>query len=137
MHLANISRFQIVLVAAIVYVPALAFAKVSLIVLYHRIMNRTTLYKWALYILSGIVCGYSIALVLALIFACNPIAKSWDVSITGGSCIDRNGVYIATAVTNIITDLALILLPVPVVITLQMPRIQKVGLLMLFTIGCA
>lgn len=128
---------QIVLVAAIVYVPALAFAKVSLIVLYHRIMSRTTLYKWALYILSAIVCGYSIALVLALIFACNPIAKSWDVSITSGSCIDRNGVYIATAVTNIITDLALILLPVPVVITLQMPRIQKIGLLVLFTIGCA
>lgn len=117
--------------------PALAFAKVSLIILYHRIMNRITLYKWALHTLSAIVCGYSIALVLALIFACNPIAKSWDVSITGGSCIDRNGVYIATAVTNIITDLALILLPVPVVITLQMPRIQKVGLLVLFTIGCA
>ena len=108
-----------------------------MIVLYHRIINQTTSYKWALYILSGVVCGYSIALVLALIFACNPIAKGWDVSITTGSCIDRNGVYIATAVFNIVTDLALIVLPIPVVMTLQMPRIQKIGLLLLFTIGCA
>ncbi|RJE18980.1 hypothetical protein PHISCL_08688 [Aspergillus sclerotialis] len=128
---------KVVLAAAVVYVPALAFAKVSMIVLYHRLMSRTTLYRWALYIISGIVCGYSISLVLALIFACNPVAKTWDVSITGGSCIDRNGVYIATAVFNIVTDLALIVLPVPVVITLQMPRIQKIGLLVLFTIGCA
>lgn len=130
-------QFQLVLVAAVIYVLALAFAKLSLIILYHRIISTKPMYKFALYVVTAIVCGYSIAIVFALIFACSPIQKNWDASITRGHCIDRDGLYIATAVTNIITDLALIILPIPVVFTLQMPRIQKLGLLMLFVIGCA
>lgn len=130
-------KLQIVLVAAVVYVPALAFAKVSLIILYHRIMNKRSAYRWTLYTISAIVCGYSIAIIFALIFACSPIQRSWDSSITHGYCIDRNGLYIATAVTNIITDLALIVVPIPLVSNLQMPRMKKVGLLLMFTIGCA
>lgn len=117
--------------------PALAFAKVGLIILYHRIMNKRQIYKWALYFIAAVVCGYSIAIIFALVFACNPIQRTWDASITRGSCIDRNGLYIATAVTNIITDLALIVVPIPLVSGLHMPRMQKVGLIIMFTIGCA
>ncbi|KAE8365929.1 hypothetical protein BDV27DRAFT_156360 [Aspergillus caelatus] len=125
-----------ILAAAVIYLPALAFAKVGLIILYHRIINKQRGYKWALHIISGIICAYSIAISLALIFACNPIQRSWDSSITRGSCIDRAGLYIATAVTNIVSDLALIVVPVPLVLGLQMPRIQKVGLLGMFIVGC-
>ncbi|KAE8406582.1 hypothetical protein BDV37DRAFT_292122 [Aspergillus pseudonomiae] len=126
-----------ILAAAVIYVPALAFAKVGLIILYHRIINKQNTYKWALHIISAIICGYSVAIVFALIFACNPIQRSWDSSITRGSCIDRNGLYIATAVTNIVSDLALIVVPVPLVLGLQMPRVQKLGLLFMFVVGCA
>ena len=137
LHLVNRFRLQkTILAAAVIYLPALAFAKVGLIILYHRIINKQRGYKWALHIISGIICAYSIAISLALIFACNPIQRSWDSSITRGSCIDRAGLYIATAVTNIVSDLALILVPVPLVLGLQMPRIQKVGLLGMFIVGC-
>ncbi|KAJ5817879.1 hypothetical protein N7447_007887 [Penicillium robsamsonii] len=127
----------IILAAAVVYVPALAFAKMSLVFLYRRIMEKQEAYNWALNIISAVVCGYSLALVFALIFACNPIAMSWDLSITDGTCISRQGLYIATAVTNIVTDLALILLPIPLVVGLQMPGIQKCYLIFVFGVGCA
>ncbi|KAK5797950.1 hypothetical protein VI817_004241 [Penicillium citrinum] len=142
-HLWNVTPdmftvFQkVLLAAAVIYVPALAFAKVGLIILYHRIVNKQTLYVWTLHTISAVVCGYSIAIVFALIFACNPIERSWNASITTGYCVNRNGLYIATAVTNIITDIALILFPVPLVLGLQMPRIQKIGLLGMFVVGCA
>lgn len=109
----------------------------SLIFLYRRIMNKQSVYNWVLHVISAIVCGYSFAIVFALVFGCNPIEKSWDMSITSGKCVDRNGLYIATAVTNIVTDLALILLPIPLVVGLQMPKIQKIYLLLIFLIGCA
>ncbi|KAJ5782863.1 hypothetical protein N7457_004637 [Penicillium paradoxum] len=125
------------LAAAVIYVPALAFAKISLIFLYRRIMEKQPAYRWALRIITGVVIGYSIAIPFALIFGCNPIAKTWDSSITEGSCISSPGLYIATAVTNIVTDLALILLPIPLVLGLQMPAIQKFYLLIVFLIGCA
>jgi hypothetical protein len=40
-------------------------------------------------------------------------------------------------VTNIVTDFALIILPIPLVVSLQMPKIQKIYLVLIFVIGCA
>ncbi|KAJ6078798.1 hypothetical protein N7467_008551 [Penicillium canescens] len=128
---------KVLLAAAVVYVPALAFAKMSLIFLYHRIINRKAAYSWALHLISAIVVGYSIAIIFALVFACNPVEKAWDSTITTGSCINRSGLYIATAVTNIVTDFALIILPIPLVVSLQMPKVQKIYLVLIFVIGCA
>ncbi|QMW26507.1 hypothetical protein G4B84_001752, partial [Aspergillus flavus NRRL3357] len=133
---ACVPSAKTILAAAVIYVPALAFAKVGLVILYHRIINKQPGYTWTLHTISAIICGYSVAIMLALIFACNPIQRNWDSSITRGSCIDRGGLYIATAVTNIVSDFALVLVPVPLVLGLQMPRIQKFGLLCMFLVGC-
>jgi hypothetical protein len=84
-----------------------------------------------------LVVGYNIALMLPLIFACKPFMKTWDVSILEGSCIDRTPVFMATAVMNMVTDILLLVLPVPMVIKLQMPRAQKAGLICAFGIGSA
>ncbi|OJJ33425.1 hypothetical protein ASPWEDRAFT_43485 [Aspergillus wentii DTO 134E9] len=128
---------KVVLIAAIVYVPALAFAKISLIILYYRILAQQKFYRWALYILSFVVAGYSFAIMFALIFACHPIQKSWDASITDGGCIDQKSLYVFTAAMNIVTDVFLIGLPIRTVTNLNMPTVQKVGLLLMFIIGCA
>ncbi|KAJ5718758.1 hypothetical protein N7488_004404 [Penicillium malachiteum] len=78
-----------------------------------------------------------LSLMFALIFACTPIQKGWDSSITTGHCVNRSALYIATAAFNIASDLALIVVPIPLVMGLQMPRIQKWGLLALLMVGCA
>ncbi|CEL08182.1 hypothetical protein ASPCAL11334 [Aspergillus calidoustus] len=122
--------------AGVVYVPALALAKASLIILYYRIVGQQRLYRFALYGIAAIVVGYSIAITFALIFACRPIAKAWNGALEG-TCIDQNGLYAATAVTNTVTDVALIVVPIPVVVSLHMPLIQKIGLFFMFVIGCA
>lgn len=100
-------------------------------------MSQRIVYRWCLHILSFIVAGYSIAISLGLIFACDPIAKSWDKSITEGHCVDQNALYIATAVCNSVTDIALLVVPVPMVMSLNMPLVQKIGLLFMFLVGCA
>ncbi|EAU31884.1 conserved hypothetical protein [Aspergillus terreus NIH2624] len=122
--------------AGIIYVPALGLAKASLIILYHRIVGMQKVYRWALYVIAGVVIGYSVAITFALIFACRPIQKAWNAALEG-SCIDQNGLYAATAVTNTVTDVALLIVPLPVVISLNMPTIQKIGLLFMFIIGGA
>lgn len=88
-----------------------------------------------IYGVSVIVLGSGFGIMFALIFACKPIAKGWDVSITEGSCINRAGLYLATAIVNIITDIMCLVLPIPIVLKLQMPRIQKLGVLCMFGVG--
>jgi hypothetical protein len=84
-----------------------------------------------------IVVGYNIALVFPLIFPCRPFKKTWDVSVLEGSCIDRTPIYMATAVLNMVTDIMLLVLPIPMIAKLQMPRRQKAGIICIFGVGSA
>jgi energy-converting hydrogenase Eha subunit A len=104
--------------------------------LYHKLLSTERVWVYTIYIVASIISGYSIALVLALIFACRPIQKSWDPSITWGSCINRPGIYLATAVTNTASDLALIVIPVRVIWGLRLRLVQKLGVIVMFGIGC-
>lgn len=81
------------------------------------------------------ISGYTVGIFFALIFACDPIAMSYDVTITSGTCINRPSLYIATAVVNIISDVFLFCLPLPIVFKLQVPTRQKIGLILIFLLG--
>lgn len=54
-----------------------------------------------------------------------------------GSCVDRPMVYVCTAGLGILSDLILLVMPLPMILRLQMPRRQKAGLVVLFVIGSA
>lgn len=133
---ANTRLLKTVLAAAIIYIPCLAFAKISLLMLYYRLLSTMRGWAYTIYFIAFIILGYSLALALALIFACSPIQKGWNASISSGSCINRPGVYLATAITNTLSDLVLILIPIRVVWGLQMRLMQKLGVVAMFCIGC-
>lgn len=127
---------QVIMAASIVYVPCLGFAKLSLLFLYHRLSPQRR-FRVVVYVVMAVVAGYSFALVFVLIFSCRPIQMGWDAMITDGKCVNRPAVYIATAVVNIVTDLFILVIPVPMVSKLQMPKQQKLGLICMFVIGSA
>lgn len=70
-----------------------------------------------------------------MFFHCNPVRKAFDFQIAHGSCLDAGALYMATAVSNIITDVILFLLPTPLVLRLEMDRAQKIGAIVIFGIG--
>ena len=125
---------QDVYIAASIYILAGSFAKLSLLTFYLR-LSPERWFRLANWVTIFIIVGYTIGIFLSLIFACNPIAKSWDPSITEGTCINSASLFIATAVANIATDIILFVLPIPMVIKLQIPLLQKIGLAFIFTIG--
>lgn len=84
-----------------------------------------------------VVVGYNIGVMFPLIFACTPVQKTWDLTVLEGSCIDRTPVFIATAVLNMVTDICLLVLPIPMIAKLQMSRAKKVGLICMFGVGSA
>ncbi|KAH6875140.1 hypothetical protein BKA58DRAFT_453973, partial [Alternaria rosae] len=132
-HRVN-STMNLISVASIIYCPFLASAKLSLLFFYLR-LSHLRWFKSCVYVSMFLVVGYNIALVFPLIFACTPFRRNWDVTITEGSCIDRTPLYMATAVLNMATDILLLVLPVPMVVRLQMPRAQKLGLICIFGVG--
>jgi len=68
-------------------------------------------------------------------YNCQPIAKNWDVTITGGKCIDVAKIVLMYSSLTIVTDIGMIFLPIAVVRKLQLPLREKVALAALFMTG--
>ena len=77
---------------------------------------------------------YAIASVVATIFQCDPIRFAFDKSL-GGACIDNNKFWYANAGFSVATDVIILFMPMPLVYQLQIPRIQKVALVVVFALG--
>ena len=110
------------------------FTKFAILIFFRR-LSPQRIFRGAVYVVTLIVLGSYVSLGLTLIFACRPVAKSWDLSIKGGSCINVPAVYLATAGTNIATDFAILFLPIPMLWNLQLPKRQKFGLALIFAAG--
>ncbi|KAF5665137.1 integral membrane protein PTH11 [Fusarium heterosporum] len=120
----------------ILYAVCTAFSKIALTLFYRRLSPQPW-WRWSVYGVLFLVAGYNLAILLVIVFGCFPFEKSWDFTVLEGSCVDRSAVYICTAALGIGTDLILLLMPLPMILRLQMPRRQKAGLVVLFAIGSA
>lgn len=66
---------------------------------------------------------------------CIPFAFNWDETIPGGKCLNKGLLYALMSMPNIGTDIAMFILPLPVIWKLQMTKNQKIGLTVTFLTG--
>lgn len=82
----------------------------------------------------GVVASYSTWAIVSGFVNCVPIAKFWNRSIQG-YCLSFEALWFFNASMNILTDLALLIMPMPLLSQLQLPRMQKIALVGVFAIG--
>ncbi|KAK2614529.1 hypothetical protein N8I77_001341 [Diaporthe amygdali] len=80
------------------------------------------------------VCACGIMSFCAALFFCFPIAKAWDDSLQGW-CVDRPALNYSVAGFNIVNDLMLLIIPLPFLQKLQIPRKQRIILVSVFACG--
>lgn len=121
--------------ATLVYIPTTIFSKLTLCVFYFR-LSPATAYRYAV-IIVAIICGGSLfAIWFAILFSCKPIEASWDARVLlTAKCIERPPIYITQAAFGSVTDLLLMIVPVPTLIGLQMNKRKKWGLVGFFGVG--
>ncbi|OBT68143.1 hypothetical protein VE03_01615 [Pseudogymnoascus sp. 23342-1-I1] len=135
MPLTRFERYSVATyVAAPVYQMCNGFTKLSLLIVYMKLSPQ----KWfriAAWFSIVVVVLYTAIISLLMFFHCHPIRRAFDFKIQRGKCLDAGVLYIATAISNIITDIMLFLLPTPVILKLKMSRSQKVACLLIFGIA--
>lgn len=127
------------LAAPTIYILCLGFAKLAILMFYYALLNVMQFWKYVIYVVSGIIVTYTLAIFLALIFACHPVERNWDPILPFWDmdyCINRAGLYLATAITNTTTDIILILIPIPIIWKLHVPVGQKLGIAAILGVGC-
>ncbi|KAJ4356145.1 uncharacterized protein N0V89_004175 [Didymosphaeria variabile] len=128
---------RIILAAPLLYAIGTAAAKISLALFYRRLNPNKVFQGFVWFTLFVCLAAYT-AIFFSLLFACKPIAASWDpllLALPTTVCLNRGGIYLAQAVIGIVTDVLLLALPVPTVLKLQMPNKQKLGLVGIFGVG--
>lgn len=112
-----------------------SFAKISVLLLYLRVFGTSMKMTRAVYATVAFICVYTIIFVFLTIFRCSPVAKSWDVTITGGKCLNPAGLTISGGASNALADLIVLLLPLPLTLKLQVTTRQKIAVVALFFTG--
>jgi hypothetical protein len=139
LHAATLPPEDVVLVAKflvvaeILYVFNLVWTKISILLMYYRIFRFAYFKKWA-YIISTFVVMWVICITFLFVFICVPVQKLWYPSLPG-RCINQVATWIANAISTILTDLVILLLPIPQVWRLQLRLSEKLALTFAFSLG--
>ncbi|KAI0394120.1 fucose permease [Xylariaceae sp. FL0594] len=120
----------------ILYNPALMAFKTSVLIFYLRLSKNTQkvlrLASWLTLAIVNLAGG---VLTLLNIFQCRPIEAAFNLTDPPGQCIPLLTEFICSAPVNIVTDLAILALPLPVLTSMRLPPRQKIILIMTFALG--
>ncbi|KAI1636668.1 hypothetical protein F4809DRAFT_608529 [Biscogniauxia mediterranea] len=100
-----------------------SLAKLSILSYYLRLTPKSS-FVWSVRATSVCIVMYTVGLLFGTLFACTPMRKAWDVNVTDGHCLNPAGRSIATAGLNLVSDLVIFCLPLPVVYELQAAGIK-------------
>ena len=109
------------------------FTKLSLLTFYLQLSPQRG-WKIAIWTSIAIVGIASTVITLMTYFYCTPVYKAYMPQVDG-DCLNPARLYMATASLNIVTDVMLFVLPIPMVLHLRMGKAQKVGAVVIFGIG--
>lgn len=112
----------------------MACAKASMLLFYTRLFGISRPFRYTCYTLMALVTGYCTAMILANIFQCRPIHAGWDFFYPG-HCASLQNITVATGVLNILSDVAIVIVPIPVILKLQLRPAKMFGLLAIFSSG--
>jgi hypothetical protein len=108
--------------------------KVSILAMYLNIHPGENFRRWV-HLIAAFVVLSNTAAILGNIFGCIPIQKSWDIRVEGGKCANPLAFLLATSALNFISDLSMMILPVPMLWALHLPWRDKIALMGIFMIG--
>lgn len=110
--------------------------KTSILIFYLRISkNAQKVLRLASWVTLAIVNIAGTVLTFMNIFQCQPISSAWSTWEDGSKCIPLLTEFICASPVNIVTDLAILALPIPVLTGMNLPPRQKTILVLTFGLG--
>ena len=87
------------------------------------------------YLVMAFCIAAGIAFVLVTIWQCSPIAAFWDRTIRGSHCFHSEAFWFSYSLINIVTDVAILALPLRQIFALELALRDKWGLVGIFSLG--
>jgi hypothetical protein len=117
------------------YKVSLQATKISLILFYVRIFHHIAWFKKISYATIGFLLVYLVTTTITSIVQCQPIAGAWNRQLANVQCIELLKFFVFNGAVAVLTDVIVLILPLPLVWGLQLPLGQKLALIPVFGIG--
>ncbi|KAL8706599.1 MAG: hypothetical protein Q9201_000346 [Fulgogasparrea decipioides] len=131
--------YKLCLCAQVLFFWAATLNKISLLCFYKRLTTGGIYKLWYKYCIVGGI-AFQVAMVLAFfivaVMACKPLKAFWEPLATyPHECIDEGNYMLSFGIITIFLDFAILLLPIPLVMGLQLNTKQRIAVCTLFGLG--
>ncbi|KAL8728135.1 MAG: hypothetical protein Q9181_005452 [Wetmoreana brouardii] len=128
--------FVVQLVGTVIYGPTIFFIKLALFLLYLHLFGRLRWMRYSVWFGITITGLFYVSGLIVPFGLCAPRGgKTWlDMSMTP-RCRNSEDYGIAQGVMNLISDFYLLIIPIPAVMSLQLPQKKKFGVIAIFMTG--
>ncbi|EME46733.1 hypothetical protein DOTSEDRAFT_169535 [Dothistroma septosporum NZE10] len=133
-HDSGKAYLRTLFVTEITYTTALALNKLAVLLMYHRLFEVERKMKIAVKVLAVIVISWWMAVEITTLLQCTPIHRFWNYE-KKGTCIDIAKFFEGSAIPNVIIDIAILLLPQPIIWRLKLSKTNKIALCGIFLLG--
>ncbi|KAA6409428.1 MAG: integral membrane [Lasallia pustulata] len=139
-HIQHLTSKQVTIVLKcfvgleIMWSTANTAAKLSILHLYIQIFCNRTFRHIALGVMA-LTCCYCATVFLETFLVCRPVAYNWDKTIVGGKCGNQPTIYFSAGLMNLLLDIVILVLPMPMLWGLKMPLFKKIALTAVFGMG--
>ncbi|KAF2678721.1 hypothetical protein K458DRAFT_316154, partial [Lentithecium fluviatile CBS 122367] len=121
-------------VATLLWPTANTLVKISMLHLYKTIFRNKEM-DHAVYIVGALTMSYWLATVITALTICRPFAYNWNKFTITGHCGDLVAYYLSTAMMNLLIDVVIVALPLPILWGLQMNIARNISLTFVFSLG--
>ena len=137
-HLTRVvvaEKYQEYVAAEITWITANTAIKTSILHFYLTLFHPNRAFRLITYMMMGIVISFCISVLFSTFLLCRPLFPDSLNPAMNKSCGSFSGFSTATNAINLLVDLGIVSLPMPMVWNLQMTRWRKVALSFTFGVG--
>ncbi|KAJ5093421.1 hypothetical protein N7456_009282 [Penicillium angulare] len=122
------------LIVSTYYYSTVAFPKLAVLALYGRLWTVNP-YRTIILVLGAVITLTAVVSGIMCLNMCQPFKFNWDTTIPGGHCYNKQAFFLWASLPNILTDVVMLAMPVPIVWNLNVSMKVKLGLTLTFATG--
>ncbi|KAK0637483.1 hypothetical protein B0T17DRAFT_480937 [Bombardia bombarda] len=126
---------QTLFITELFYGVLIPLEKSTVLLLYVRLFGVHRWFRRLSYGMIVYIWMWGITELIVAIAQCQPVAFQWDKTIPGGHCINQLAYYRYISLPNVLHDVCMLIVPMPIVWKLQIEMRKKVALSIVFLVG--
>jgi hypothetical protein len=114
---------------------SIMLTKLSILAFYLKFLTTSPGLRRCIYALMVVVILYSVISSFVWLWACQPLEKYFDFTITYGTCLELTKVTVLSAMMNCVTDTLILIFPLLILRGSRLPLRQKIGVAFILMSG--